>query len=787
VKTGLLLASLVAGILLAARLPAAMWPVLLSPLLLIPAWPLLRHWQNGWPSLIGACFCIGVALAYLQLHGTPLQPRVSDLAGEESTRLTATITRIERSGDGSAILDLDAVQTFHGHTGRRHAGRLRLFVKRTDNTWRPGDDLQLSARIDIPANYGLPGEFDRPLALAAQGIEATAYLHDDRGIVRLALPGGTKIPLRPEVRRRVADSLGATLSPRRSALLRTLLLGERSALDDADRQLVSRAGIAHLFSVSGLHLGLLSTLLYLLLELIYKRSRRLSEWQPPGRVIPLLILPALWAYVQFTGAGYPVQRAFLMLSGGILLYLWRRATHPLALLQGALLLLLLVQPLSLFSPALQLSAAGLAGILILVPRWQLLVEDRPKWIRIPVNALLVSLAGSLFTFPLVWQYFHVISPAGPWLNLLAVPVIGLLALPAGLLALLLMPLSDTLATLLLQVSGWLVELVLDVSRTLMNWPGFGGMESFPDPLQLTGAWLLIIAALCLTPGAPACRLRVITPLSIGLVCLLVPYPQPASARITALSVGQGEALLLRFSGRNYLLDGGGRYDRSFDVGARLLAPALGRLGVHHLDGVILSHDHPDHRLGLLYLLQHLPVAAFYSAIPRDQLDAELAQVLARHPEIRTETLPEGWSTPVDGDWKLQLWAPPQRATDINDRSLVALLHNGDQGALLTGDLAAPGLALLGRETLPCPVTLFKLPHHGSRHSDPVSLLERWRPPLAFVSVGRHNRFGFPHSEIRDNCKRLGITLLRTDRDGTLQFSAEASGWIASTYANRLFH
>lgn len=646
----------------------------------------------------------------------------------------------------------------------------------------------MTIRLRTPANYGLPGEFDRVQQLATQGVLATGYLTNDRGLMRLTTAPRRGVALwLAATRQRATKVLAAVLPPRRAALLKALLLGDRSDLSQTDRRLLSRAGIAHLFSISGLHLGLLSALLYLLLETFYKRSRQLLEWQPPSRVLPLLIGPLLWCYVQLAGSGYPVQRAFYMLAGGTLLYYGQRRTRPLQLLLGGVFLLLLLQPMALFSPALQLSVAGLAGILLLVPRWQGYLEPLPIWLRWPASALLITLAGTLATLPLIWQSFHILSTAGPLLNLLGVPVIGMIALPAGLLGLLCLPLSQQLAVGLFQVAGWLAEQLLNLSHQVLHWPGLGGLVSFPDHLQLAGAWLLVLAVMTFDPARQRSWRRVLPALAGGLVLLVLPYPQPAGARVTALSVGQGESLLLSFAGHNYLLDGGGHYQRSFDVGERLVAPALGRLGVHRLDGVILSHDHPDHRLGLLYVLQHLPVTAFYSAIPAADLDPELNRVLQQHPEIHRIRLPEDWSrVAAEGNWQLQAWAPPQDATDINDRSVVVLLHNDSQGALFTGDLARTGLARLAGEPVPGPVTLLKLPHHGSRNSDPTELLQRWHPSLAVVSVGRDNHFGFPNAEVCACCIRFGARLYRTDRDGTVIFTAGPSGWQTETYANRLF-
>jgi competence protein ComEC len=248
-----------------------------------------------------------------------------------------------------------------------------------------------------------------------------------------------------------------------------------------------------------------------------------------------------------------------------------------------------------------------------------------------------------------------------------------------------------------------------------------------------------------------------------------------------LSVGQGDATLLTSKEKCYLIDGGGLTGSTVDIGERLVAPALGRLGIRRLTGVILTHDHPDHSAGLPYILEHFRIDGFWSALTFGAIEPKLAEILLRR-KIPVHTLPEGW-TVLDGGTKsaLSLFVPRQTARDPNDRSIVVHAADGNQGVLLPGDLAVEGFEQLCSAGLPEPVTLLKLPHHGSRGSRPERFLDRLQPRLAFVSAGRDNSYRLPHPASVAACAEREIPLFRTDQQGTLTFTSSGRSWQAQCF------
>lgn len=327
--------------------------------------------------------------------------------------------------------------------------------------------------------------------------------------------------------------------------------------------------------------------------------------------------------------------------------------------------------------------------------------------------------------------------------------------------------------------------VLKLASWMLSFPLFAGSKLFLSPLQCLGlALLLFCLLLALSPGTfrrPAAFALA------GLGLLLLFCRPPAGPALTLLSVGQGEACLLTLAdGRNYLIDGGGLRSDRFDVGERLLAPALAHMGVRHLEAVILTHVHPDHSKGLPYLLRHFPVASFWSDCPLPELPAELRLALEESgvPVVRPSP---GWTRMAGTQSEtLRLFASEREGDNENDSSLVLYYLLGDKGVLLTGDLEEAGVRNFLQRSPPEEVAVLKLPHHGSRHSQTGLLLERYHPELCLVSVGRDNRYRLPARAVVEDLARREIPLWRTDRDGSLRISLAGDGLSVKHWEKGLF-
>jgi competence protein ComEC len=349
------------------------------------------------------------------------------------------------------------------------------------------------------------------------------------------------------------------------------------------------------------------------------------------------------------------------------------------------------------------------------------------------------------------------------------------------------PIAAAPATLLLQGSALAIGWAQDWAALLVTWPPLQGHYCYLSPPPLVGAGLLVLALLTALGRRPHRRWAAGLA-GPGLVLCLLPAPVSPGLTVTAISVGQGEAILVSLDdGRHLLVDGGGVRDPWFDVGERLTAPALGALGVRQLAAVVLSHHHPDHSQGLRQVLAAFPIGEIWLGPGSEPLPPELATVITTR-GIPIRRFEAGWHTPwPDREQPLALFAPPITLASVNDRSLVLYAGLGRDGVLLTGDLEAAGLAALLEVPSPGPVTLLKLPHHGSWHSDPRHLLTQPDLQQVFVSAGRDNPYRLPDARTVAAVTERGLPLWRTDRDGTLRFITRGHGWQPTHWENGLFH
>ncbi len=348
---------------------------------------------------------------------------------------------------------------------------LRLYLGEGPLAILPGDRLQCTSRIRQPRLFGTPGEFHWPRYLASQGIAATGWVKSAESLI--VKPADKFLFARTIARLKSfwAQQISAQLDEEQSLLVRALLLGEASVLPAQLRKELAAAGISHLFAISGLHLGLLGLIAYQVMLVGYRRSARLLYWQPPQRILPLLVLPILFFYLLLTGDAVATRRAFVLAVVAGLLLLWRRRVDAKILLVSLAWIFLLGNPLLLWQPSWQLSFAGVAGILLWQPAWQKR-SALPLGLQRPLTILLVSAAASLATLPLILLNFHLFSPAGLLANLLCVPLVAFLALPTGLFGLL----ANLVFTPLGDAAFWACAQVLQVSAAAASWltalPGF---------------------------------------------------------------------------------------------------------------------------------------------------------------------------------------------------------------------------------------------------------------------------------------------------------------------------
>ncbi len=612
----------------------------------------------------------------------------------------------------------------------------------------PGQIIVTRAGGSPPRDASVPGGFSQRSFLASRSLTWQLYSEPDSCVA--VDPDGLSVLGEKglgAIRRRLLAGIGALFPPREGQVISAVLLGEKPAQRDPLRDGFTRLGLAHLFAVSGLHVGIIAVLATTLLKLL----------RAPPQLSLVTTALIVWLYTVLTGASPSTVRAATMVS----VLLGARSaggrSDPFHTLALVFWMLQVWNPASISDPGVRLSFGAVGGILVAV-RGSTLFENRIKLIRILGASLLVSLGAQTGTSVEVARSFGFLSPWAPMINIAAVPVFGA---------------AVWLAVISLGLSAWSV---VAAGPATMAWLLMRGLEAGTAVLdQLVGAppavavWgpvrMLAFAASVMVwlkvqrPGP-----RIVA----GLVMIALPWlvqPGRSVMRAIQFDVGQGDCAALLFpDGQCVIIDTGETWRRGGSSFERSIAPWLRAEGVTRLAGVVLSHAHADHDGAVDALVAQFPVDRWWLG-GRCSAPEGTASSLIEHPA-------DGDTLISSGDWVLlSLGKGSERDdADENDRSLaVALFRGNHRAGLWTGDLEDEGEhGLLDRAVLePGSWDILKAGHHGSRTSSTAAFLQWCDPAVILLSCGVENRHKHPsHGPFKVGERT--IPLRRTDLEGSLE-------------------
>jgi competence protein ComEC len=661
----------------------------------------------------------------------------------------------------------------------------------------PGDWVQFSARLYLPRGFANPGVLDARLLARGQGIDLVAAVRSPGDLRRIDGRMNALSRCRrwaAVLRRAMARVISSHLREPAAGFVRTMVLGERSEVPERTEDGFRAAGATHVLSVSGLHLAVVVALFFRGVKWLLARRPSWSLHVPARSAASLLSLPACFFYTLLTGEAVATVRSAIMAAMVLGAAIVNRPVSLPAAIAAAAVILLVQSPSALLDVSFQLSFASVIG-LGLFARWLIPTVQRrhsSRWQRMRawlLGSFSASFAASLITTPLVAHHFGEITPAAPLGNLVLVPVVELVVLPCGLVGSLLALVHSWLGALPLLVAGLGSRLALFLAEVFRRLAPVA-LVRYPDWCET----LLLVGTTCCWLQAAAARAHrrrrwfvvgaVAGLLAAGsLVGREIGRRTERDLRVTFLDVGQGDSALVEGPGGfAALIDGGGRYDNSFDTGARIVEPVLRARGITRLDLVVLSHPHPDHMNGLFRILRRFPVGALWQ-------NGDDGGNLAFHDLVRLAreqgvALPtpgvverNGMTIEAVGPWfEGRIGAPP--GLGANDASLVVRVRYAGRQILFTGDIGDEGEAWLlerRRKGITLHSDVVKVPHHGSRHASSDDLIDALAPSLAAVSAGRYNRFGLPSSAALDRYRRRGIEVRRTDRDGAITVGVNPAG------------
>ncbi len=666
---------------------------------------------------------------------------------------TAFLKPLASLDGGRGTMSLCALEeAFPGDTGcsvlcKSGGQRVLLYLQKGEATVYPGDRLTLPVSIKTVD----PSE---DLSYISKDITLIAYQRGDLMRERGELSwwqyptyGFALLKIR----------IGQLFPQDTAPFFKALLTGDTSELSYSLRNRMSIVGISHVVAVSGMHVGLISSMVMLLCL----RRRKLAAG---------LCLIAIWGFAAMLGFSPSVTRAVVMNSFMLLAPLLGREYDPPTAILSALFVLLLPNPWAITSVGLQLSFGACGGIMLFsqpLCRWLRKVLGRKDssglWQRLVLllsGSLSTTVGANLLTLPLCAYYFGTVSLISLLSNLILLPLLTLcfsVGYPLVLFSFAFYPVAQFLAQLLAWPIRWVT-----VGIDLLSRIPYGSLYTCSPYVigWLVTAYVLFALGYYLKRPGRALGLILLTLVAVPIFqCLSF-----ESFRFTMLDVGQGQCLYARKGQTTLVVDcGGATGDKTGELAARNLLSQ----GRYRVDALILTHYDYDHAGGVLQLMDRVEIQSLY--LPEIPEDHALAQEIYR--EAQERNIPV---YVVNRDIRLNfsggsldIFAPMGIKSDNDGLSL--LLSAEEYDILITGDLPEQGeRELLKTRALP-DLEILVAGHHGAENSTSSMLLEQGKAEILLISVGE-NSYGHPSPAVLQRAQALGMKIYRTDLQGSITLS-----------------
>ncbi|HEY2986531.1 MAG TPA: DNA internalization-related competence protein ComEC/Rec2 [Candidatus Binatia bacterium] len=677
------------------------------------------------------------------------------------------------------------------------SGDLLVTVRSSGRDWRYGDRIRFWIEPRIPGDSGNPGGFDYAAFLARSEIYATGFLVSDQGVELLSRappgPWSALEYLRREIRRFI-DSRFASRD--NAALMKALVVGDMGEISREVRADFTTAGVNHVLSISGLHVGMLGVVVFFIVRFLGSRSETLLLRWSLLKIATFCSFIAVLFYTGLAGAAVPTVRSAIMIGVYEVAVLLDREEEIFASLAFAAFLIGLAWPGVVMDISFQLSFLAVLFIVWGSRKMQEwwparrrrdeLPQERSRWLprlRAATLYLAIPLLATVGTGPMIAHHFGHLSWAGFVSNPLVVPVVGFVIVPLGLVIGFFAVTAPPLAAPLIAAAEPLLSLVHRMVHFLSRLPMANLAVPLPNYWEVALLYATILSVLLF-------RRRLYLAVALGVCLVLIAgdglyWRQERRARkelrITHLSVGQGDAAVIEFPGsRVLLIDAGGTASSEFDTGDFIIAPFLRSRKILNVDYLLVSYPRIDHYGGMRSIVEQFAPTEFWSG-PSKGRTARYEGLEETVEQAGIKRIYLGSREPCRAIERVKLCAvyPPE---DKTGAAPVVLRLSFDQIHFLFGsDIDGKDEKILLGSGAELSSAVVKVPRHGSLSSSTEEFVKAVRPKLAVFSSGLRNAAGLPREEVVARYAAAGAEILRTDVDGAIMIETDGKTIRYNTY------
>ncbi|MDD5687924.1 MAG: DNA internalization-related competence protein ComEC/Rec2 [Elusimicrobia bacterium] len=587
-----------------------------------------------------------------------------------------------------------------------------------------GDIIDITGKFFKPNPSSVLGAFDYKKYLFRKKIYATLSVNNEENVNVIGRNPSYLWQLSLKLRKQILASYYKNLLPQQAAVLSGITIGARSGLTPYIQKIFVDAGVMHVLVASGSNVAFVAVIFFWIFRNIFKLKKKFAF----GLLIPIILL-----YTMITGGNPPVVRATIMTLTVILAMLLSRNADVYQGLFLAALIILIYNPLTLFEAGFQMSFVATIGIVYLYPKFQsaLQMQKLPGIFNWFLSIFFASLSAQIAIAPVLAYYFNKVSLIAIISNLIILPLIGVL-LAAGFILYLTSLIGTQLLIIVAKITGGIISFMIYMIDFFANIPHSTIRTPTPSIFFLIIFYLVII-------GIPKMRNYLWKWLVIiALTVLIISSFFNNSLRnknnlsVTFLDVGLGDAVFCEFpDGSNMLIDGGGNWEKKYDIGETIISPFLWNKGITKIDTVILTHPHINHYQGLIAVCKNFKIKKFITiiAISEESEYSELMEII-NSKKIPFERISKPKILEI-GKVNINILNPEIISKNNDANSMVLRLLYNEFSILLCSDISMKTQKTLVKK--PTASNILLVPNHGKKKLSHDFLLQI-SPEFAIIST-----------------------------------------------------